>query len=88
MDDKRARLVDSGRNILSGGQCELWDVGNGRGIYVSSKTFVTGVSNTVAVQVDLIRRVVTNWSVLGAWVEDATGGKAIRELGYETEEDE
>ncbi len=30
-----------------------------------------------------------HWGGLGVWYEDATGGKAIRELGYEpVEEDE
>lgn len=31
---------------------------------------------------------VSSWNELGVWYEDATGGKAIRELGYEPVEDE
>lgn len=29
----------------------------------------------------------TDWHALGAWSGDATGGKAIRDLGYEIEEE-
>jgi hypothetical protein len=32
---------------------------------------------------DLRRQKVTSWAELGAGQEDATGGKAIRVLGYE-----
>jgi hypothetical protein len=40
----------------------------------------------MAFDVDLCKREVTSWDELGVWYEDATGGKAICELGYEIEE--
>ena len=88
MDDKkRARLVERGCDNLHGGPCELWDVGGGRGIYVPPRMLATGEIETVAFPVDMARRIVTDWHALGVWCGDATGGKAIRELGYEIEEE-
>lgn len=54
MDGKRARLVESGRNIFHS-PYEVWDLLDGYSLYVDFY---------------------------------ATGGKAIRELGYEIVEDD
>lgn len=83
---KRARLVERGRNISNGGQCEIWDVGDGVGVYVD---FNPTIQETMAFPLDLRENAVTSWRELGTWYDDATGGKAIRVLGYEPiEEDE
>lgn len=87
-EKKQARLVERGCDSLHGGPCELWDVGGGCGIYVHSRMLATGDLETVAFPVDMARRIVTDRNALGVWCGDATGGKAIRELGYETVEDE
>lgn len=82
---KQARLVERGRNELNGGPCETWDVGDGRGIYVD---FNANICETMAFPYDLKRNRVKSWNELGVWYEDATGGKAIRELGYEPVEED
>lgn len=83
-EKKQARLVESSAND-NGGTYELWDIGNECGIYVDfdSCPFDTHVPETMAFPFDLRDREVTSWRELGVWYEDATGGKAIRELGYE-----
>lgn len=89
MDEKRqARLVERYRNE-SGGTYEIWDVGNGVGVYVDFNPcpFDTLVPETMAFPYDMDDREVTSWRELDVWYEDATGGKAIRELGYEIEEE-
>lgn len=89
-ETKQARLVERHRNE-SGGTYEIWDVGNGVGVYVDFNPcpFDTFVPETMAFPYDMDYREVTSWRGLGVWYEDATGGKAIRELGYEPiEEDE
>ncbi len=85
---KQARLVERGCDSLRGGPCELWDVGGGRGVYVLCRMLAAGDLETVAFPVDMARRIVTDRNALGVWCGDATGGKAIRELGYEVVEDE
>lgn len=88
---RRARLVKRVRNNFHGGPCELWDIGGGRGIYVDFDPhgkFGTRGPNTFAFQLDMERHIVTNWDESRYWQGDATGGKAIRELGYEIVEDE
>ena len=78
-DTKQARLVECGINSVHGGPYEIWDIGDGRVIYVDfcNSPQHTGKPETMA------------FLVLGRWDEDATGGKAMRELGYEpVEEDE
>lgn len=82
---KRARLIERGRNISNGGQCEIWDVGDGVGVYVdfNSCPSDTGIPETMAFPLDLDENAVTSWHEMDVWYEDATGGKAIRELGYE-----
>ena len=89
MSDKQARLVERGANI-HGGTYEIWDIGDGRGIYVDFNPcpWDTGIPETMAFPYDLRRQEVTRWAELGAGQEDATGGKAIRELGYEPVEDD
>lgn len=51
-EEKQARLVERWRNLYHGGPCELWGIGGGRGIYVSSRPFVSGELETVAFPVD------------------------------------
>lgn len=84
---KRARLVERGCNMLNGGPHEIWDVGCGCGIYVVYRVFATGEPETVAFPFDMVEHI-SGTEVLGHWLGDATGGKAIRELGYEIEGDE
>lgn len=89
-ETKQARLVERRRNSYHGGTCEIWDIGNGCWIYVefNSRALLPSGPETMAFPFDLSRREVTSWGALGTWYEDATGGKAIRELGYEIEGDE
>lgn len=84
-EKKQARLVDRRRNSRNGGTCEVWDIGDGCGIYVdfNPRAFLTDEPETMAFPFDLRGCEVTSWRGLGVWYEDATGGKAIRELGYE-----
>jgi hypothetical protein len=89
-EKKLAHLVERGANSWQGAY-EVWDVGNGRGIYVDFNPlpFLPSKPETMAFPMDLREWSVTSWAELGVWYEDATGGKAIRELGYEPiEEDE
>ncbi len=81
---KQARLVERGTNI-HGGTYEIWDIGDGNGIYVDFNPcpWDTGIPETMAFPYDMRRKKVTSWAELGAGQEDATGGKAIRVLGYE-----
>lgn len=88
---KQARLIERGHNDQNDGKYETWDIGNGCGIYVDFNPcpLDTGVPETMAFALDLEHDMVTSWRELGVWHEDATGGKAVRELGYEpVEEDE
>jgi len=84
-EKKQARLVKRGRNELNGGTYEIWDVGDGRGINVD---YNNGICETMAFPYDLKRNRVKSWNELGVWHEDATGSKAIRELGYEPIEED
>ena len=88
MDGKRARLVWRRHNDYHGGTSEIWDIGNECGIYVdfNPRAFFPSGPETMAFLFDLRDREVVSWNPLGTWYEDATGGKAIRELGYEIEE--
>lgn len=87
-EKKQARLVEREANA-NGGTYEIWDVGNERGIYVdyNPRPFLPSNPETMAFDVDLRKREVTSWNELGVWRVDATGGKAVRELGYEPVED-
>jgi hypothetical protein len=84
-EKKQARLVDRRRNSNHGGTCEIWDIGNECGIYVdfNPHAFLPNKPETMAFPFGLRDCEVTSWIGLGVWYEDATGGKAIRELGYE-----
>lgn len=77
MDGRQARLVKRGLDITTGEPYEIWDVGDGRGIYVDFYE-----SDSKAFPVDMSRLMVDGGE-LRSWPYDATGGKAIRELGYE-----
>lgn len=87
MSEKRqARLVKRGFDINTVVPYEVWDIGNGRGIYVdfydsNSKT-LPYESGSKAFPVDMSRLMVDG-EELGSWPHDALGGNAIRELGYE-----
>ena len=87
---KQARLVERGHNITNGGTYEIWDIGDGNGIYVDYNPcpYDTGIEETMAFPCDLRRWKVTDWDELDTWFEDATGGKAIRDLGYEPVEED
>ena len=89
-EKKQARLVERARNSRHGGPYEIWDVGNGVGVYVDFCDYApdTGEPETMAFPLDLRKNAVTSWTELGVWYEDATGGKAIRELGYEPVEED
>lgn len=80
----QARIVERDSNF-NGGIYEIWDIGDGCGIYVDFNPCPadTLVPETMAFPLDLRKRDVTSWVELGVWYEDATGGKAVRELGYE-----
>lgn len=86
---KQARLMERGHNVNNGGSYEIWDVGNDVGVYVDFNPCPedTMVPETMAFPVDLRNWEVTSWREDGVWYEDATGGKAIRWLGYEPIED-
>ncbi|SDR69017.1 hypothetical protein [Parafannyhessea umbonata] len=89
MSDKQARLMERAPNTLNGGTFEVWNIGAGCGIYVDFNPCPTDtkVPETMAFSIDFRRNRLENWGGLGVWYEDATGGKAIRELGYEPIED-
>lgn len=76
-EKKQARLVKRGRDIITRAPYEIWDVGDGRGIYVDFYE-----ADTKAFPVDMSRLMVDGGE-LRSWPYDATGGKAVRELGYE-----
>lgn len=80
-ETRRAHLVKRGRDITTGAPYEIWDIGDGRGIYVDYYE-----SDTKAFPVDMSRLMVDGGELRG-WPYDATGGEAIRELGYEPVEE-
>lgn len=91
-EKKQAHLVKRGFDINYVVPYEIWDVGDGRGIYVdfydSDNKTLPYESGSKAFPVDMSRLMVDG-EMIGSWSYDAIGGKAIRELGYEpVEEDE
>ena len=82
---KKARLVERRHNSYHGGTYEIWDIGNECGIYVdfNPRAFLPSGPETMAFPYDLISHEVMSWNSLDVWYEDATGGKAIREMGFE-----
>jgi hypothetical protein len=89
-EKKQARLVKRMSGTAVGRTYEIWDVGNDTGVFVDFNPcpLDTGIPETMAFPFDLRKNAVTSWIELGVWYEDATRGKAIRELGYEPVEDE
>ena len=87
-EGKKARFVRRIFNPYHFGVTELWDVGDGHGIIVDfcPCTLTTGKPDTLAFIIDLTIPVM-DWEDKYHWHFDATGGKAIRDLGYEIEED-
>lgn len=77
MSDKQARLVKRGLDITNGVPYEIWDVGDGRGIYVDYFAF-----SSKAFPVDM-NRLMVDGKEIHSWQHDALGGEAIRDLGYE-----
>lgn len=90
MGDKQARLVKRGFDINNGVPYEVWDVGDGRGVYVdfydSDNKTLPYESGSKAFPVDMSRLMVDG-EMIGSWPYDAIGGKAMRELGYEPVEE-
>ena len=84
-ETKKARLVCRSHNTYHGGTYEIWDIGNECGIYVdyNPRAFMPSGPETMAFPLDLRSQEVVSWIQEGVWHDDATGGKAIRELGYE-----
>ena len=77
MSDKKARLVKRGFDINNGVPYEVWDVGEGRGVYVDYFAF-----SSKAFPVDM-NSLMVDWEEMRSWPHDALGGEAIRDLGYE-----
>lgn len=81
---KQACLVEQGYNVNLGRKYEIWKVGDeldGRGIYVDFDDSADG-PETTAFPYDLHHWRVTSWDKLGCWPMNATGGRAMRALGY------
>ena len=88
-EKKQMHLIKRGKNNRNGGTYEIWDADGKMGVYVdfNPSPTDTGVPETMAFPLDIPELEVTDWAELAIWFEDATGGKAIRELGYEPVED-
>lgn len=68
------------------GTTEWWKTEEDNIIYVD---FNSNIRETMAFPYDMRRDRMKSWEELGVWHRDMTGGKAMRELGYEPiEEDE
>ena len=79
MSDKIARLVERNQNERNGGTYEIWNIGHDVGLYVDF--------NPCPVDTMVPETMALSWHEEGVWYEDATGGKAVCELGYESIED-
>ncbi len=88
-EKKQMHLIKRGTNDRNGGMYEIWDADGKWGLYVdfNPSPTDTGVPETMAFSLDIPELEVTDWAELAVWYEDATGGKAVRELGYEPVED-
>lgn len=65
VEKKQARLIESGRSI-DGNEYEVWDIEDGRGIYVHFKVCPYDTEpETMAFPYDMARRMVTDWEELG-----------------------
>ena len=62
------------------GITEIWQAEDGEAIYVD---YNVHISETMAFPYDTRRDKVTSWTEIGVWRRDMTGGRAMRELGYE-----
>ena len=83
--DRWTAITTSGGHILH----EIWDIGDGDGIYVDFNPCPsdTGVPETMAFSYDLRRKKVMSWTEMDVWHRDATGGRAMRDMGYEPVEE-
>lgn len=86
---KQMHLIKRGKNVRNGGVYEIWDADGKHGVYVdfNPSPIDTGIPETMAFSMYIPELEVMDWAELAVWYEDATGGKAIRELGYEPVED-
>lgn len=67
------------------GTTEWWDTEDDKAIYVY---FNMNIRETMAFPYDLTTSDrVTSWEEIGVWHKDMTGGKAIRDMGYEPVEE-
>lgn len=82
---KTARLIVHGSNPSNGGTFEKWDVGGGAGLYVDfcPYPYDTMQPETMAFPYDVEKDKIVSWTELRMWDHDATGGEAMRDLGYE-----
>ena len=91
IEKKQARLVKRGFDINTMVPYEIWDVGDGRGIYVdfydSDSRTLPYETGSKAFPVDMSHLMVDG-EMIGSWPNDALGGKAVRELGYEPIEED
>lgn len=87
MNSRKAHLVMRGYSSFNCGPYEIWDVGCGHSVCVAYRKIAIGIIETIAFPFDRIEHI-TGKGMLGRWSGDATGGKAMRELGYEIVEGE
>lgn len=66
------------------GVTEWWKTEDGKPLCVD---FDVQICKTIVLPYDTERSRVKSWTKLGVWRKDMTGGKAMRELGYEPIED-
>lgn len=67
------------------GTTEWWKTEDGRAICVD---FNANIRKTMTYPYDIERDRVKSWEYLGVWHRDMTGGRAMRELGYEPVEED
>lgn len=79
----RAYLMDRDVNPAYG-VFEWWKVSDGR---IFEVDFNVHVRQTMVYPYDTEHDRVEHWIPLGVWHEDMTGGRAMRELGYEPVEE-
>lgn len=67
------------------GTTEWWKTEDDNIIYVD---FNADIRETMAFPYDMQHDRMKSWNELGVWHKDTTGGKAMRELGYEPVEED
>lgn len=66
------------------GTTEWWKTEDGNIFYVD---FNSNIRETTALPYDMEHDRMVSWGELGTWHRDMTGGKAMREMGYEPVEE-